>query len=107
MTNHSILKIICKAVRYLAVAAVAVSIFSVSVVLAQIPTASISGTVHDKSGAVIQHAAVELKNSASGDTRRTTTNDSGIFNFSSIQNGDYDITISAPGFSTLWRRAII
>jgi hypothetical protein len=68
-------------------------------VMGQIPTATLGGTVHDKSGAVIAHAAVELRNADNGATRKVTTNASGIFSFAALSNGAYDITVNAPGFS--------
>lgn len=66
---------------------------------AQTPTATLSGTVHDSTGAVIPHAEIELLNAASGDVRKLVSNDSGVFSFSALQSGNYDITVSAQGFA--------
>src|ERR1700744_3798634 len=75
-----------------------VAVLSSTALFAQAPTASLSGTVHDRTGAVIQNATVELRNSASGDTRRITSNSSGVFSFQALQSGNYDVIVSASGF---------
>ena len=66
---------------------------------AQGTTATLGGTVTDTTGAVIPHATINLKNEQTGDLRDSTTNGSGIFSFSGVPTGDYDIVISATGFS--------
>lgn len=68
-------------------------------VLAQNPSGTISGSVRDLAGAVIQHASVELKNEGTGDIRTVATNESGVFTFPAVPSGNYDITVSAPGFA--------
>jgi Carboxypeptidase regulatory-like domain len=71
-----------------------------SALLSQVPTGTISGTVHDRTGAVIRHATVGLQNEATGDKRTATTNSSGFFSFSSLLSGDYDIVVNAPTFGS-------
>jgi hypothetical protein len=68
--------------------------------LAQTTTASLSGTVHDQSGAVVQKARVTLTNKTNGATLETITNKAGIFSFNAVQSGDYTVTITAKTFST-------
>ncbi len=65
---------------------------------AQGTTATVGGTVTDSSGAVIPNAQVSLKNETSDDKRDTTTNGSGVFSFSGVPAGTYDVVISAAGF---------
>ncbi len=72
-----------------------------SVAYAQVTTASVDGTVADNTGAVIPGAKVALSNVASGDTRKSTSNGSGIFTFASVPTGTYNVTITANGFQTL------
>lgn len=63
--------------------------------------ATLTGTVTDASDAVVPNARVALRNVASGDTRRTVTNDDGYFNFSSIPVGAaYELVVEANGFSS-------
>ncbi len=67
---------------------------------AQGVTASLGGTIADSTGAVIPGASVTVSNAANGLVRTTKTNGVGIFLFSSIDSGDYTLTVSAQGFET-------
>jgi hypothetical protein len=60
---------------------------------------SITGTVSDASGAVVPGAKITLTNKTSGDIRRSTTNNDGYFSYSSVPVGQYDLLVSAPGFT--------
>ena len=59
---------------------------------------TITGTVSDATGAVVPDASVSLTNKASGDVRRSTSNNDGYFSFSSVPAGQYDLLLEAPGF---------
>ena len=72
--------------------------------LAQIVTGSLSGTVRDTTGAVVQNATVTLVNEATSDVRTTESNSTGYFSFAAVQRGDYSITIAANGFAN-WKLA--
>jgi len=74
--------------------------------MAQVTTASLGGTVADATGAVIPGAAVTAKNIANGFVRTAKTNGVGIFIFSSLDSGDYTITVKAPGFETSVQKGI-
>jgi Carboxypeptidase regulatory-like domain len=67
---------------------------------AQAITARLSGTVLDHTGAVIPNARVVVRNTASDDTRTTTSNGSGVFNFDALPTGDYAVKITVNGFQT-------
>jgi hypothetical protein len=67
---------------------------------AQTPSASISGTIVDDTGAVIAGATVTLLddgNSPQG--TETTSHESGQFAFSNVPAGPFHIEASAPGFA--------
>jgi hypothetical protein len=64
-------------------------------------TASLSGSVQDRSGAVISDARVVLTNVASGDKRELQSNGSGYFTFAGIVPGKYVVDISSSGFRSL------
>src|ERR1700733_13700152 len=64
---------------------------------AQVGT-SITGTVHDSSGAVIPDANVVLHNPETKLDLVTTTNSAGVYGFPSVQPGTYDIKVSKTGF---------
>ena len=69
--------------------------------VAQVDQAAIGGAVTDASGAVVPGATIELISPANGLRRETTTNAVGIYQFPSLPIGNYKITISKEGFSTV------
>ena len=67
---------------------------------AQQLTGTLSATVYDTSGAVVPGATVTLKNTESGDLRKTVSDGQGYFTFAAVQPATYTISISAKGFTT-------
>ncbi|MBZ5681354.1 MAG: TonB-dependent receptor [Acidobacteriia bacterium] len=61
-------------------------------------TGTVTGTVYDQAGAVVPKATVQLTNDATGDTRKSTSNDAGYFSFGGVQPGAYSVKVSASGF---------
>lgn len=76
----------------------ALMILSLGLASAQAPTASLTGTITDASGAVVAGANVGLSNAATGFSRTQQTNTEGVYNFAAIPNGLYVLTIEAKGF---------
>jgi hypothetical protein len=74
---------------------------------AQVTTATILGTVTDSSGAVVAKASVEAKAVATNLVRSATTDGEGNYTLSSLPVGEYEVTISAPGFRKEVQRGII
>jgi outer membrane receptor protein involved in Fe transport len=66
---------------------------------AQVEKGIITGLVKDGSGAVINNAQVVLQNAATGLATATSTNSDGLYLSPPLSPGDYDVTITAPGFS--------
>jgi len=64
-------------------------------------TGQVTGKVTDPSGAVISGASVTIKNTGTGTSEVTKTNDSGLYSFSFLQPGSYSLTIAAQGFQTV------
>jgi len=62
--------------------------------------AVVSGRVTDSSGAVLPGAALELRNTATNVTLKTSTNAEGLFVFPPVIPGVYDVSAAASGFST-------
>src|SRR5215471_13404961 len=68
---------------------------------AQAPAGNIAGTVSDPSTAVIGGATVTAVSQAEGSRRSVTTDDQGYFLISTLQPGQYKVTIEARGFAPL------
>src|SRR5580704_12262173 len=66
----------------------------------------INGTVTDSAGAAIPGATVTVMNVETGVSKTYLTNDSGVYDTSSIVAGTYKITFAKQGFSTLVRSSI-
>jgi hypothetical protein len=69
--------------------------------LASILTAQnavVSGRVSDSSQAIVPGATVEIVNTGTNVTNRTTTNSEGYFTFPPLTPGAYTLTASSPGF---------
>src|SRR5438552_17107471 len=79
---------------------VAFTLFPGTIVHAQVTGATLSGTVTDATGAVIPGVMVSIKNRATGVVRTLTTDEAGFYSAPNLQAGGYDVTGSAPGFST-------
>ncbi len=60
----------------------------------------LTGTVFDKSGAVVTGASVTALNEATGSMLKQISNNAGLFAFPSIPVGSYTIIVEMPGFKT-------
>jgi len=69
-------------------------------VRAQIVGATINGTVHDTTGAIVPGAKVEVRQLETGATRTLTTSADGEFNAPSVPVGHYIVTVSLEGFNS-------
>jgi TonB dependent receptor/Carboxypeptidase regulatory-like domain/TonB-dependent Receptor Plug Domain len=75
-------------------------LFSLSIAHAGI-FSQLRGVVHDPQHRPIAGVRVELHAANSAFTKSTLTNPDGSFTLSSIPLGDYTVTVSQPGFSTI------
>jgi outer membrane receptor protein involved in Fe transport len=75
-------------------------VFLSGVALAQLPTATVRGTVTDDSGAAVPAADVRLKNLQTGQTRTVTTAEAGSYFVPALPVGDYEERVSKQGFET-------
>jgi hypothetical protein len=64
-------------------------------------TSSLSGTVHDSSGAVIPGADVSAKNNSTSGESRAISDSTGSFTIPALPPGSYTVTISLMGFKTV------
>ena len=84
--------------RFIGVVVFAVlSLFLVASAHAQY-RASIQGVVTDPQGATVSGATLTLTNHETNQTLTTTTNDSGIYNFTGLGPSQYTLTIEKAGF---------
>ncbi|HKW29849.1 MAG TPA: carboxypeptidase regulatory-like domain-containing protein, partial [Verrucomicrobiae bacterium] len=75
-------------------------------VSAQVVGATISGTVTDTSGSKMPGTAIVVTNVGTGIMTNVVTQGEGAFTVPNLQPGNYEISASAKGFSTLVRRGI-
>src|SRR6267378_2877561 len=71
---------------------------------AQKITGDIEGDVADSSGAVVQNAVVTATDPSTGQTRSTSTSNSGSFRINDLPIGTYKVSVAAPGFKTTERK---
>lgn len=67
---------------------------------AQVAGATLSGTVVDTSGAAVPNAQILIKDTATGLTRDTVTDGAGFYAVPNLLPRTYEVTVTAPGFST-------
>ena len=101
--NRSACRWILRSVLVLAVSTVA----SILPLHAQVDTGSITGTVTDASGAVVNGAKVTLTNEGTGAALSLTTGSDGSYTFSPVRIGSYKIDASAQGFKTVSQTHIV
>jgi hypothetical protein len=82
-------------------------LFSVAVNLhAQVAGGTISGTVTDSSGRVINKVEITITNVATGVTRVVITNDEGFYSAPNLLPGTYELKFSTSGFKVEARKNI-
>jgi len=73
---------------------------------AQGVAATLTGTVSDRSGAVIPKAEISAKNAATGVIRGSETNSAGLYTVPGLPPGNYAVSVTASGFTTAVRTNI-
>ena len=68
---------------------------------AQTSTATLQGTITDNSGSVLPGVMVKLESPATGLTRDTVTNTSGVYVFNFLPAGGYVVAAELSGFKTV------
>src|SRR5689334_5964037 len=77
------------------------AVFALSCPLWAQNTGSISGTVTDASGAVVEGAQVTITNQGNNSARIATTNSSGYYSVPNLVPGVYAVTVEKSGFKPL------
>src|ERR1700680_4058241 len=76
------------------------------VTLAQVPGGSITGTARGDSGSALPGVRVSIKDVTTGQARTVLTDTSGSYRVPALPAGQYEMTVSAPGFVTQVLRGI-
>ncbi|HXY10739.1 MAG TPA: TonB-dependent receptor [Terriglobales bacterium] len=74
--------------------------------LAQAGRGTISGTVTDPAGAVVEGAQITLANRSTGVTQHTVTSAAGLYTFISLNPGVYRVTATQTGFRSFLRENV-
>ena len=83
------------------------AVFLVSVALAQTPTGQISGTVTDGAGGSLPGVTVTARNTETGATRVTVSNDQGSYVLPLLASGTYEVTGELEGFQVFRRPNVV
>jgi Carboxypeptidase regulatory-like domain/TonB dependent receptor len=69
-----------------------------------VTSASLSGSIHDASGAVVSGANITATNLETNQRVTTTSDHEGRYRFPYLRTGEYDLTFEAQGFATITRQ---
>src|ERR1019366_4655535 len=72
----------------------------------QAQEAQLTGLITDPSGAVVPQASVSLRNRDTGVKYQTDSNGAGVYTFSFVKPGPYEVTVEKTGFNTVNRTDI-
>ena len=78
--------------------AIAIAILAMPLLLSQTFTGTISGVVTDPNAATVPGATVRARNEATGDTRQVQTGADGLYVFSQLPPGGYEVSVESRGF---------
>src|SRR3977135_2191254 len=84
----------------------AISLLGTSQGYAQVSGATLTGTVKDSSGAFIPSAQVAITDVATGVTRGVSPGSSGLYTAPNLLPGNYEIRVTATGFSTQLHKGV-
>jgi len=78
--------------------AIVLTILAMPLLLSQTFTGTISGVVTDPNAATVPGATVRARNEATGDLRQATTGADGLYVFSQLPPGNYEVSVESTGF---------
>lgn len=83
------------------------AVLSVGMAHAQGSSGQITGTVTDPSGAVIPGVSITVTSVQTGQISTAVSNSAGIYQFPSLNNGNYNLAVTASGFQTYKKNGIV
>jgi hypothetical protein len=75
--------------------------------LAQTPTAAVSGIVNDSQGALVEGAEVEVTSTTQSTTREGVTNSDGSYSIPNLLPGEYRVQVSSKGFAIVQYTSVV
>ena len=70
-------------------------------------TGALTGTVTDPTGAVVPKATITLRNNGTGQAFTAVTDPEGLYHFSLLPPGQYELTMQMAGFEPLFLRQVM
>jgi len=89
-----------------AISALLIALFTPNLLIAQLDTGGVTGTVKDPTGAVMAGAKITLTNSATGVAASTVSTSTGTYVFDGVRPGTYTIQGEAAGFQAYVAKGI-
>lgn len=83
-----------------------IALFLTTAALAQ-TSANLTGTAVDSTGAVLSGARIQARQTATGLTRETQTDNTGQFTFANLAPGGYEVRAEMPKFRPLVRKGVV
>jgi hypothetical protein len=80
---------------------------TIGIGLAQAPTGTIAGVVHDPSGAAVTGAQLKVVSLSTGLTRSVASSEQGDYSFPALPAGEYETSAEVPGFQRLVRQTTV
>ncbi|MCU1332463.1 MAG: TonB-dependent receptor plug, partial [Candidatus Angelobacter sp.] len=105
---HGTLRLLTKASSRQSVALCLLVIVTAFEVFAQsASTGALTGRVTDPKGAVVPKATITLRNNGTGQALTTVTDPEGLYRFSLLPPGQYELTVRMAGFEPLFLRQVM
>jgi len=97
----------CNQFHRLAAAVLLLTAAFSSSLFGQTTTGTLVGNITDASGAAVPNAAVEAVNTATAVRSPATATSNGDYRFGNLPAGTYNVTATAPGFTSATRRGVL